>query len=275
MWWTLLACTGPEPEPEGERACNGRAELCERRLDEVALAVAHNAMSAEEEGWLGPNQRYGYETQVADGIRGFMLDVHDQDGVPTLCHSSCSFGSQPLADALARFSALLDAYPDDLFVFIVQDEMEAPPIVSTFEASGLLDRAIVHEPGAPWPTLGALVDADTRLLITHERGRPDAPAWYHPTYALAWDNDYAASAVEDFDCALLRGDRSNALFLLNHFLTRGVGSAELAAQANPAEVIRAHVQRCEAETGDRVNWLAVDFYDIGDVTAVVDELNAR
>src|SRR5688572_27409039 len=133
MWFLLAACTGDpapseqSPEP-GEPTCNGQAHLCERPLDEVALAVAHNAMNVEEEGWTAPNQRYGYETQVADGIRGFMLDVHDLDGVPTLCHGACSLGSQPLQEGLARFDALLDAWPDDVFVFVVQDEMDAPPI---------------------------------------------------------------------------------------------------------------------------------------------------
>ena len=90
----LTACSGSsEPEP---LLCNGRADLCDRRLDQVVLAVAHNAMNVEDEDWGIPNQHFGYERQVEDGIRGFMLDIYDQDGVATLCHGSCSLGSEPL-----------------------------------------------------------------------------------------------------------------------------------------------------------------------------------
>src|SRR5690349_202373 len=136
MLW-LLACTGPSPDaddgPDPPRLCNGSADLCDRPLDEVVVAVAHNAMNVEDEGWALPNQHHGYEQQVADGIRGFMLDVYDDEGVVTLCHASCLLGSEPLADALVRFSALLDAHPDDVFVFVIQDELEAGPVVAEFE----------------------------------------------------------------------------------------------------------------------------------------------
>ncbi|MEZ4235442.1 MAG: hypothetical protein R3F59_04630 [Myxococcota bacterium] len=276
----LLACSGPDggdtATAAAPRACNGSAALCDRQLDEVVLAVAHNAMNVEDEGWDYPNQHHGYEQQVADGIRGFMLDVYLEGDVTTLCHADCSLGSEPLPEALDRFTALLDQHPSDVFVFVIQDETEAAPIVAAFEAAGLVDRLIVPPAaGEPWPTLGALVDAGTQLLVTHEKAQPGAPAWYPAAYDLAWDNDYSSQSVDDFDCAALRGDRANPIFLVNHFLTVGLASDALAAEANPEAVIRDHVDRCEAETGDRVNWIAVDFYDVGDVVAVVDALNAR
>ncbi|MEQ1505234.1 MAG: hypothetical protein ABMB14_23590 [Myxococcota bacterium] len=267
-------CAGDPPTDggtDGPPTCNGAS--CDRPFDALALAIAHNAMNVEDEGWALPNQHVGYEQQVADGIRGFMLDVYDVDGVPTLCHAACSLGSEPLATALDRFAALLDANPGDVFVFVIQDELDYPLVVDAFDQSALAGRLIGEVDG--WPTVGALVEADTRLLVTHEQPRPGAPAWYHPAYELAWDNDYAAASVEDFDCAVLRGDASNDVFLLNHFLTNGVASPELADEANPYDVILDHADRCEAEAGDLVNWIAVDFYDQGDVFGVVDALNAR
>lgn len=263
----------PDAPPAGPRACNGSAAACERRLDQVAMVAAHNAMNVAEEGWLLPNQNVGYEDQVALGVRAFLLDVYDVDGVPTLCHADCALGSEPLATALDRFAALLDAHPDDVMVFVIQDALDFPLVVGALEDAGLAGQAIV--PAEPWPTLGALVDADTRLLVTHEQPRPGAPDWYPAVYDLAWDNDYSAASVEDFDCAVLRGDAAHPLFLLNHFLTQITASEALAALANPYAVLRDHVDRCEQETGDRVNWLAVDFVDVGDAVRVVDELNAR
>lgn len=269
----MIGCDVAPPEGAGGLACNGSAELCDRPLSEVALAVAHNAMNVEAEGWLLPNQHVGYEAQAADGIRGFMLDVHDDEGIATLCHGSCALGAEPLVDGLSRIALLLEAHPNDVFVLILQDEIEPPRIVEAFEASGLRRHAIAQL--QPWPTLAELIASDTRLLVTHEGGRADAPAWYHDTYALAWDNDYAAASVEDFDCAPFRGDPGSDVFLLNHFLTSPLASAALAAEANPASVLLEHVQRCEAESGQRVDWLAVDFYDVGDVLSVVTQLNQR
>ncbi|MBA2320333.1 MAG: hypothetical protein H0V89_04175 [Deltaproteobacteria bacterium] len=269
-----LACA-EEPKPaDGERTCNGSAALCDRPFDEVAIGVAHNAMNAEDEGFSFPNQHFGYEAQVEAGIRGFMLDVHDDDGVPSLCHGSCGLGSEPLSVGLERFAALLDSHPDDVFVFVVEDHVDQEPIVAAFEAAGLVD-VVVPEIQSTWPTLGEMIDDGARLLVTHEAERPGSPAWYPATYTLAWDNDYSAQTVDDFDCAVLRGDPDHDVFLLNHFLTQTVGSASLAEAANPYDVVMDHVNRCEAETGDLVSWLAVDFYDLGDPLGVVDALNAR
>lgn len=279
MWWLLwIGCASREPAPtaptpQPATGCSGSEALCDRPLDEVVLAVAHNAMNSADDGWLIPNQHLAYEDQVALGVRGFMLDTTVEDGETLLCHGPCLLGSEPLVDGLTRFTRLLEQYPRDVFVFVVQDGAGVAETAAAFEAAGLLDDAIVGVP--PWPTLGELIDADTRLLVTHESGRADAPGWYHPTYGLAWDNDYAAETVDDFDCDVLRGSRDNDVFLLNHFLTAPVGSASLAAQANTREVLLDHVDRCEAETGDRVSWLAVDFVGVGDVIEVVAELNDR
>ena len=57
--------------------CNGFAELCEKRLNEVALPAAHNAMSAAQlPGWFTPNQRRGIQSQLDDGIRALLIDSH-------------------------------------------------------------------------------------------------------------------------------------------------------------------------------------------------------
>jgi hypothetical protein len=67
---------------DAERLCNGHAELCERRLDEVTFAGTHNAMSAAAQpGWFFPAHRYGIADQLAFGIRAFLIDVYY--GVPS------------------------------------------------------------------------------------------------------------------------------------------------------------------------------------------------
>jgi hypothetical protein len=61
--------------------CNGNIDLCDRPLDEIVFACAHNAMGAADvPGWMFPNHQAGIRTQLREGIRAFMLDV--MSGVP-------------------------------------------------------------------------------------------------------------------------------------------------------------------------------------------------
>jgi hypothetical protein len=58
-------------------ACNGSPGLCDRRLDEVVFPATHNAMSsADIPDWLFPQQEAGIPSQLQDGIRGLLFDVH-------------------------------------------------------------------------------------------------------------------------------------------------------------------------------------------------------
>lgn len=71
---------GQPPEVETPRftgACNGSLDLCGRPLDEIVFAGAHNAMAAADvQDWMFPNQERGIPTQLQDGIRALLIDVH-------------------------------------------------------------------------------------------------------------------------------------------------------------------------------------------------------
>jgi hypothetical protein len=57
--------------------CNGYAQLCSRRLDEVAFAGTHNSMSAADTpGWLIANQDRNVAQQLNDGVRAFKISTH-------------------------------------------------------------------------------------------------------------------------------------------------------------------------------------------------------
>ena len=59
------------------RACNGFPELCDRRLDQVVFAGAHNAMSNQDApGWMFPQHEAGMPQMLRDGIRALLIDVH-------------------------------------------------------------------------------------------------------------------------------------------------------------------------------------------------------
>jgi hypothetical protein len=62
--------------------CEGRAELCGRPLDEVALVATHNAMSVPLPGWYSSEQDAPIAEQLDDGVRGLLIDTHYADRLP-------------------------------------------------------------------------------------------------------------------------------------------------------------------------------------------------
>jgi hypothetical protein len=77
--WGAVVLLRPAPPAavQAAGACNGAAALCDRPLNQVTFAGAHNAMSAADiPGWMFPQHERGVAAQLTDGIRAFLIDVH-------------------------------------------------------------------------------------------------------------------------------------------------------------------------------------------------------
>jgi hypothetical protein len=257
--------------PEPVRACNGHPDLCARRFDEVTLATTHNAMSNEAEGWLGPNQQFGITRQLEDGVRGMMLDTHHWEGDLYLCHTICNFGSKLLVDGLQEIADFMRDNPNEVLAIIFQDGISPEETASAFADSGLLEFVYTPGPG-PWPTLDDMVDANERLLVTAEASSPP-PAWYLHAWDVVFDTPYNFDSSDAFSCDLNRGQASNDLFLINHWITIVLPSPDGAAEVNQYEPLYNRAMACAQERGHHPNFLAVDFYATGDLFRVVDALN--
>ncbi|MCO4744364.1 MAG: hypothetical protein KC912_06210 [Proteobacteria bacterium] len=271
----LVACGDTTEEPPADpTGCNGADVLCERRFDELVVAMTHNGMSSAEDDWLAPNQTHGMARQLEDGVRGFMLDTHYGDGDEALlCHGFCGVGSMPLVEGLSIFTSFLEANPREVITFMFEADISAEDTAKAFDDAGLTPFTYAHDPSAPWPTLETLIAAETRAIVFHQGGTTE-PAWYMAGYSdFVWDTDYAADTAADFSCDRLRGNSEHSLFLMNHFLTSPLASADLAEQVNHNPLLLDRAEQCALEAGQPVNWIAVDFYDIGDVLETVDILN--
>ncbi len=273
---TSAPTTGSAPDLPPARLCNGEAALCERRFDEVAFPCTHNAFAALEEGFgqINGNQNHGVAQQLEDGVRCMMLDVSVDADETVLCHGPCSLGRLDHLELLLEIAAFLDAHPDEVLTFIYQDDAAAERIVADLEDSGLAARVYTHTPGEPWPTLAAMIDADTRLLVTAENGGPP-PAWFHHVWDLTWDTPYSFHSVDEFSCALNRGTQGNDLFLINHWISSVLDTpSQMDAKiVNVYDVLYERASQCQKEVGQLPNFLAVDFYDRGDLFAAVRALN--
>jgi hypothetical protein len=63
------------------------------------------------------------------------------------------------------------------------------------------------------------------------------------------------------------------LFLLNHWITNKAREVSNAALVNARDVLLPRAEQCREQRGLVPNFVAVDFYDQGDLFGVVDDLN--
>lgn len=263
--------------------CNGRADLCERRLDQVALASTHNAMSAADWQFFLPNQPHDLVRQLDDGIRGMLLDIHLPGEFVTevpadtalLCHANCVLGWRDLATELAHIKTWLDAHPREVLVWVLEDAAPIAAIDTALTKSGLQDYCLHgQKTGTPLPTLQAMISSGRRILVMLESGREDFP-WAHGYAALGQDNPYSAQQVEDFSCERLRGSAGNPILNINHFLTTDdlTPRQEHGKVANAKDVLFDHVLKCQQQFGQLPNLVSVDWYTEGDLLELVDTLN--
>ena len=256
-----------------QRLCNGVEEYCERPLNMVTFAGTHNSMSAKELGWLPPNHLFGITQQLNDGIRGLNLDTYLENGVPYLCHGYCELGSEPLVDGLTRLATFIGEHPRNVIIVTFEDYISAQDTYDSFVAVGLDSELYHHETGTDWPTLGTLVEQETRLVVfaANNGGLLTGlmSQWEH------WlENNYAVQSIDDFECGISRGSIQTAtLFNMNHFITNPIALQDFAEQANRQNSLRAHAEQCALEQGFIPNQVLVDFYSIGGVLALVDDLN--
>ena len=270
--------------------CNGAAELCTRTYDQVTVPMTHNAMSNADDGWTPPNQTHGIERQLADGIRGMMLDLHYYDADANentaghidgksaadqvyLCHGPCALGHARLLDGLCTITKFLDANPGEIFSIIFENDVADADTDAVVRASGLADYAYTHPRGTPWPTLRELIDSGKRVVL-FEENQGGTPAYLHRAYAdEMWDTPYSFMKREEFTCALGRGTKTNALFLVNHWLGRPFADVALAREVNVTTVLGDRVAQCTTDAGRAPTFVSVDFYDVGDLLGVVRKAN--
>lgn len=284
IWTTtllVLASSGCSPDP-----CNGDVALCSRPLDEVVFPASHNSHAASEDGFhfLTASQDLGMRAQLEGGIRGMLIDFHRFEDASWLCHGECDIlgvdvGRIPLAEGLGWIDGFLDDHRREVVILVLENYLEDDETVAGFEASGLADRVYAHELGQPWPTLGALIRRDRRVVVLDDE--ESAAPWLLPAYeegfetpfsfAVADDAEMLATFDDDESCVVNRGEADHSLFYLNHFVTPS--NAEAAAVVGAFEPLLARAERCAAVHGRITNLVTVDYWSHSDVLEVAATLN--
>jgi hypothetical protein len=307
------------------RACNGRVEYCDLRLDQLAIPTTHNSNAARHADVRFPNQQRTMARQLRDGIRGFQIDaflgtvrkvagrhlvftdvvpraqatigdpispraavlataLRKQMGAPSprahyevyLCHNFCELGAVPMLDEARDLARFLREHPNEVVVWIVQDELPASRLRPLLREAGLDRYLATLDPTQPLPTLGAMVDAGRRLVVGLEHGDlgRDIPNVF--ARGLVQEVPYRYDRVDDLrasdSCRPLRGNADAPLFQFNHWITPA--SRRAAREVNTYALLDERARRCARERSQLPNLVAVDFYESGDLFRVAAALTA-
>ncbi|MGC9665926.1 phospholipase [Planosporangium sp. 12N6] len=291
--WYLTPLSVPRnPLPPGDS----------RTLDQLTFLTAHNAYANGVDGGFAPpfvnmfpNQNRGIEQQLADGVRGFMLDIQQTPDGAILCHNSCTLVSRPVALSvdLRRIVDFLAGHRDEIVTVFLEDYV-APDVLRAELARvpGLADLLLrpdldgVRERG--WPTLAELKRRDKRLLIftDHSRAQDEAAGLTRDSFGVMYQRDWTVenywsmgggvgtsdwSCYSRWDTPLTRTEPGfRPLFVMNHFRDTPVAAT---ITADNGKALDRAERFCAPAARKKPTFLAVDRYDLGSAMAAVGQLN--
>jgi len=271
-------------------ACQGLVEFCLRTYDNFTFAETHNSFATSEDGvlYLAANHDTGLTAQWNGGIRAYMLDTHHKSASQTnkedvvFCHGDpdqslhpCEYSEVDAFAWLSQLSSFMNESPNDIVSILLENYVPIDHLEHLFNQTGLLDRTWVHSPGEPWPTLGEMVLSNRTLVIFWDEGDDTQYPWLHHAWTHSWDTPCGEDEQEDMSCDVGRGDREQPVWHLNNWLSNplGLADSQRAEQVNDKETLLARAIECWQEVGNRPTFIAVDWWEDGDVVGVTEELN--
>jgi hypothetical protein len=220
-------------------------------------------------------------TDLPPALVATAVRIHESIGAPPpgtptdvyLCHTFCELGGVPLSTVAADVRSFLDDHPHDVLVFVIEDYVTPERLRAALVTEGLARELVAVTDAATLPTLGEMISAKTRLLVSLENG-DGGPTMPNAFGALVQETPFtfltASSLTAASSCKQNRGIDGAPVFQFNHWVTPPTTRR---ARAVNGRALRARVDRCIAVRGRVPTLVAVDFAEHSDVVAVVDELN--
>jgi hypothetical protein len=324
---------------QSQPVCNGFAELCDRRYNEVTFPATHNAQSYKgASGWTGwlvsvQNQDKSITEQLNAGIRAMKIPLHleatKKGNIVTACHglqagdlrskaprftpqfvieaierhpSYYDKGAQPFKDLVKEVKIFLDAHPNEVFTFFLEDQtLHHEMIIQAFNDAGMNPETYMHIQNKrdKWPMLGQMIESGKRVVVfINNKGVTGTSAsWLHQFDDFVWQTEYSFGDVQDLKDDTkdpgLRNSTSkvnynnrfmapqNKISVVQHFVTPSVKSYTLylggkkseAQKANSRDVLFPRLKAVYAKAKSPLNFIWVDFFEYGDLFDIVNQLN--
>ncbi|MGP4046078.1 phospholipase [Streptomyces sp. 2A115] len=296
--WYLTPVTSPtSPLPSPDQ----------RTLDQVTFLTSHNAYANGVDGGfappfvnLVPNQSRGINQQLTDGVRGFMMDIHQTSDGAILCHNSCTLVSRPVAlwVDIQRMVDFLKRNPSEVVTVFLEDYVDPGVLRSELaRVSGLSD--VLYRPDQTgvrtkgWPRMADLIAANDRLLIftDHSRSSDQSAGLTRDSFGVMYQREWTVEnywsmgsgvGSSDWSCYSRWYDANTnipltsaappfrPLFVMNHFRDAAIAST---ATTDNAKLTDRAQRFCQPAARKKPNFLAVDRYDLGNPSSAVATLN--
>ena len=193
---------------------------------------------------------------------------------PYLCHGLCEVGATAWDPLMVQVRSWLQAHPREVVTFFLQDAVSPADTAAVFDRAGLLPYVHTQSPGQPWPTLGQMISSGRRVVVLMENhGGGATYPWLLQGFNWVQDTPYTNPTVADLSCTLNRGTATSPLFLVNYWLSNFVSLVSDARTVNAYDRLWPYVSTCREQRHHLPNYVAVNYYDQGDLFRVVDQLN--
>jgi len=238
--------------------------------------MTHNSYNCAKSFRL-PNQNLNVLEQLNGGVRGLMLDFHTHKDEIMVMHGYPILGFEKANVSLGQIKTFLDANPQEIVTIIIESHVSAPDIENELQRAGLLPYCHSQKKEADWPTLNEMIDSGKRLVVFSEKNDGlKHQSWYHYAWDYIVDTPYSFHNITKFGCSQNRGDQSNQLFLLNHWITKrisGTGRKKRADKTNSYEVLSNRVKEAIEAFDRKPTFLGIDFFEKGATLQIINELN--
>jgi hypothetical protein len=290
-------------------ACNNSPELCALPYDTITHLGAHDSpfvRDATTDDSISGNQYYNSTVQLSAGVRLLTAQVHSSNGEWHLCHTSCDLLDAGLLSSwLEEILTWLDSNPNDVVTILLVNSDNATPdeLAAQFSSSGITQYSYTPpsttSPPAPgqWPTLQALITANTRLLsfvasldltqITSTN------SYLMDEFTFIFENQFQVDSLSNFSCTPNRPSSvegnvgaaigSNRMPLMNHFLDEselfGIEVPDISnititnGPGSDVGNLGYSLNSCKSAYGKTPTFTLVDFFDQGPAIAAVDNIN--
>jgi len=270
--------------------CNGLQSNCEQRLNEVIFPTVHKAMSSVDENFDFPHQNFKLELALDAGYRALTLGTCWCEDKLSFCDGTCANGSRNSTEVLNEIQSFLLKNENE--VIVVHFNIHHHTLLELYRllrGNDLMNFIYTHNGvGELWPTMETLINTNKRVVLFQESDVDcellNCPKFVHPS------SDYIDQSVSGFDSIsdienyqesckdIGRGDRD--FFLLNHFIEHSRSTERIsdenyknAKELNAYSMIHDRKQNCEHILGRRMNFLVVDFWEIGDTLFTAQAIN--
>ncbi|TPX71431.1 hypothetical protein SpCBS45565_g01014 [Spizellomyces sp. 'palustris'] len=288
--------------------CNGFAELCHKRYDEVCFGVTHNAFAVAPlvdatanimKSAVNQDPGYILDYQLEDGYRGFKVAVwQNKTGAVHLCHGKCensfiSYDAGPFVTFLTSIRRFLDSNRNEIVTVFLENvaNLDANTMASQFDAAHLTPYVYVPPDESPirWYTLQDMIVANTRLVVFMDKHCDlTQQPWLLRQSMYVTQNNYRNYFPEPqfFNCEPYPNHRSDrrSLTLLNHQLNILIAEGSNGRDdiykpdyydrvtTNSLNSIFTHISTC-TDKNVQVTFVSVDWGASGQTIAAIDAYN--